>query len=207
MERYIIKRVTDASAPFANAQTAEVSHYHPNGTPGVAPRVQAQVTWDDTALYVRLRAYERGVYATRLAPNSSVWNDSCLEFFVDLCPDERQAYINIEINALGTMLLGFGDDQTCAMQPYDPADFDVRPQLHLCDADPYWQLTYRVPFAAMEPYFGTITPKAGMVFRGNFYKCGDETGSPHFGSWNQVDPTTNASFHTYAYFGEMVLED
>ena len=45
----------------------------------------------------------------------------------------------------------------------------------------------------------------GYTFRGNFYKCGDETAIPHYGMWNPVG-TENADFHRPEYFGDFVIE-
>ena len=38
-----------------------------------------------------------------------------------------------------------------------------------------WTLKFFIPFAVLEPYTGPIVDLAGKIWRGNFYKCADET--------------------------------
>jgi hypothetical protein len=46
---------------------------------------------------------------------------------------------------------------------------------------------------------------AGHVARANFYKCGDETETPHFGAWSPVQ-TPQPDFHRPEFFGRLVFE-
>jgi len=41
------------------------------------------------------------------------------------------------------------------------------------------------------------------VFRGNFFKCGDETSHPHWASWSPISEELN--FHRPETFGSIVL--
>ena len=43
-----------------------------------------------------------------------------------------------------------------------------------------------------------------LDFKGNFYKCGDETKTPHYGSWNPIENPT-PDFHRPEGFGELVI--
>nr|MDD6335956.1 carbohydrate-binding family 9-like protein [bacterium] len=205
MNSYVLKHKAQGEDPFAGVMPVEITHFHPNGTPGYTPVVRAWASWTDDALHIRMRAYETDIRATRTRTNQSVWNDSCMEFFLNAAPEAGEKYINIEINALGTMLLGYGDDETCVYQDIDAADFDIHPCLELTNPKGYWQLTYTVPFSQLKRWFPGFQAQSGAKLRANFYKCGDETGVPHFGSWNQVDPTKPGRFHCHATFGELVL--
>ena len=195
-----------AGSPFAHAVPMVISDYHPLGTAGYAPVVKAMLAWDKQGLHVRMTAYESAVRATRTADNSDVWRDSCMEFFFNLAPDKTKNYVNIEINALGAMLLGWGDNKTCRFQDFDKSAYQLQPSLRLSDPVPCWQLDYVIPFVDMERFFGSIKPGAGMTFLGNFYKCGDETGAPHFGSLTPTDPATSCAFHDDALFSQFVLQ-
>ncbi|MCL2433402.1 MAG: carbohydrate-binding family 9-like protein [Clostridia bacterium] len=207
MTTYNAPKIVDADDPFENSPPAAISHYHPDGTPGVAPRCEFWAAWDDTALRFRMRAYELP-RAWRTEHNSGVWQDSCMECFINLTPRRDDNYFNIEINALGTALTGFGDDSTSALQTFAPGIFGIKPLLFL-DALPtteaYWQIEFCLPFAALAKFFGPVKPEKGMVFKANLYKIGDETAAPHYGSWSEVDPTVRAQFHQYRSFGEIVL--
>ncbi|MEW6750677.1 MAG: carbohydrate-binding family 9-like protein [Candidatus Latescibacterota bacterium] len=57
-----------------------------------------------------------------------------------------------------------------------------------------WVVEYHVPFALLATYFGAAAPRAGTAWRANFYKCGDHTSHPHWGSWAPV-ATPRPNFH------------
>lgn len=84
-----------------------------------------------------------------------------------------------------------------------------------------WTLSFFIPFALFEHYLGPLTsvaadvsrrnssnPKraptdvggylAGQIWRGNFYKCADESSHPHWASWSPVD---EFNFHRPNCFG------
>ena len=67
-----------------------------------------------------------------------------------------------------------------------------------------WAVEYRVPFALFAQYFGAQTPAPGTQWRGNFYKCGDRTSHPHWGSWAPVD-TPEPSFHQPDFYQPLVF--
>ena len=72
--------------------------------------MQAQVCYDDAALYVRLSVREQNIRAEHKTPGCMVCEDSCMEFF--FCPaagDDR--YFNFEWNPNGQLYLGFGPNR------------------------------------------------------------------------------------------------
>ena len=46
--------------------------------------------------------------------------------------------------------------------------------------------------------------KVGYEFKGNFYKCGDETEIEHYLMWNRVE-TEKPDYHRPEYFGKFIL--
>jgi hypothetical protein len=50
-----------------------------------------------------------------------------------------------------------------------------------------WFLQFRIPYATLESYTGPLGGLSGKTWRGNFYKCGDQTSHPHWASWAPVD--------------------
>jgi hypothetical protein len=54
----------------------------------------------------------------------------------------------------------------------------------------------------LEKYAGKLGKIAGQTWRGNFYKCGNETSHPHWGAWS---PVTELNFHLPASFGTIQL--
>ena len=64
---------------------------------------------------------------------------------------------------------------------------------------------YFFSFEVLDKLFGKVDYVSGYTFKGNFYKCGDETDYPHFGMWNPVG-TEKPDFHRPEYFGELIIE-
>ena len=67
-----------------------------------------------------------------------------------------------------------------------------------------WNIEYRVPFQLFAKYFDIKAPKSGDVWRANFYKCGDKTSHPHWGSWAPVN-TEQPNFHTPECFRPIIF--
>ena len=67
-----------------------------------------------------------------------------------------------------------------------------------------WVVEYHVPFALFTQCFDAETPAPGTEWKGNFYKCGDRTSHPHWGSWAPVD-TPNPSFHQPDFYQPLVF--
>jgi hypothetical protein len=45
---------------------------------------------------------------------------------------------------------------------------------------------------------------SGQAWRGNFYKCGDETSHPHWGMWAPI--REGFTFHQPRFFGTLHFE-
>ena len=70
---------------------------------------QAQLCYDEHALYVRLSAQENPIRAELTGKLDEICEDSCLEFFFSPVPGDRR-YFNIECNPNGALYLGMGSD-------------------------------------------------------------------------------------------------
>ena len=70
-----------------------------------------------------------------------------------------------------------------------------------------WSVTAGIPATLLGKVYGSdpavFTP--GYSFRGNFYKCGDETAVPHYGMWIPVC-ADKPDFHRAEYFGDFVID-
>lgn len=197
MNTYTIKKVTQAPTE-EDWNLANVAHlnlrpwemdYHFNSS--------AKLLYSDEAIYVRMESDEMPVVAKQTERNSLVCTDSCLEFFFR--PNiNNDLYINIEINALGTLFTGVGtcrQDRVCCADNAD--QFDIKPEL--CASG--WKISYKIPFDFIRKYAGECTSS----MKGNFYKCGNDTGHKHYGAWNMIE-TPKPDYHRPEYFGELVFE-
>lgn len=165
-------------------------------------RAQAQLCWDDEAIHVHLRAWEKDVRAVHDSPMQSVCEDSCLEFF--LRPTDDLRYFNIEFNPNCALYLGFGDgtelirlcadDERALLQPHADRTADG------------WEIFYRVPFSFIRRFFPDFTPAVGLAFYGNCYKCGDLTPQVHYLAWNPIRGDV-PQFHHPQDFGRLILGD
>ncbi len=216
--RYTIARTTILKSPDADwersewqdAETLEVALY-PWEDSGHRPRTRACLLYNDEALALIFRVEDQYVRAVARNFQDSVCTDSCVEFFVSPLPDS-EAYFNFEVNCGGTML---------ARRCPAPAESDAGvegvevsaahgasiPMAHSLPriVEPEitqpttWTLEYHIPFALFEHYFEASRPTSGTIWKGNFYKCGDATSHPHWGSWAPVN-TPRPSFHQPAFF-------
>jgi len=195
----------DWDAPsWRNIEPATITHWYPEGVEH-RPHTQAKLQYDDDHLYVHFRVEDRYVRCIRTEYEQPVCRDSCVEFFVEPKPDH--GYFNFEINAIGTLLLTYIEDATRTHEgfvkftkvPWDLAkDIAIRPAFN-GPIDPErsepvtWTTAYRIPLSLFAHYVGDLGHLPGQHWRGNFYKCADESSHPHWGAWAPIGDELN--FH------------
>ena len=162
---------------------------------------EAQLCYDDEALYVRLRAVEAAIRAENTESWQEPCEDSCLEFFFCPLPGDRR-YFNVEFNLNGCMFLGLGSGiaDLVRLQPLEADPFSFRAR-RTADG---WEIAYAIPHAFVRRFFPAYAPCAGTVLRGNFYKCGDKTAHRHFLAWNAVDEEKH-TFHAPDDYGALLF--
>lgn len=143
----------------------------------------------------------RDLRATELTDNGRNWEDSCCEVFVS---PEPGRYYNIEINCIGSVLMAFGEGRNgrIKVDPGQVARIIRHCSLeHKCycieGENVRWQVAVLIPFDII----GLDPENLPEGIRGNFYKCGDLTATPHFVTWSPVG-TEKPDFHRPEYFGE-----
>lgn len=170
------------------------------------PEAEAMLAYDDTGIYVALRAREKNIRAVVTKQNGPVYTDSCLEFFLNPAPHSQNNYINFECNPCGFMLVEVGEKRgTRKLQ----TEIDTRTLFRieaLPSLDAYngsdWSLVYHVPFAFLTDLIPEFDPAAMAPMACNFYKCGDDTAEPHWSCWNPID-LPQPDFHCPAFFGRV----
>lgn len=176
---------------------------------GYTPRVEVRLFHSAKYLHVRFEVAEKKVRVRYMRFQDPVWKDTCVEFFVDAFPAKKRGYLNFETNAAGTLLAAFGPDRHSRdpLWPEDLAGFEIAtsvpgPMDADLDAEGWW-LEYRLPLAVFRKFYGEA-PGPGHRAAANFYKCGDETASPHYGAWSPVE-TAEPDFHRPEFFGTLVF--
>ena len=162
---------------------------------------QAQICYDENALYVRLSAQETQIRAEHTGPVGMPCEDSCLEFFFSPIPGDSR-YLNIEFNPNGCMYLGMGSGIHDLVRLLPDSKNPLQPHPQRIDGG--WEIVYQVPTAFVRRFFPNYAPAPGGTIRANFYKCGDLTPQEHYLSWNPMTSETPA-FHRPCDFGQLIF--
>lgn len=172
------------------------------------PAVSVQIAWNENELFLQYQVSEQSVKAEITTSNGKVWTDSCVEFF--LSPEGNDEYYNLEMNCIGTALLGFRKKGEKAVHAVEEQIATIR-RISTLGTSPFpeqkapdeWQITIAIPWKAF--FMHDLKPVSGKKMRGNFYKCGDGLSVPHFVSWTKIK-TEKPSFHAPEFFGGLEFE-
>ena len=216
---YTVRRAATApqlDAPWQDplweqADTLEIEHFRPESSPH-RPRTSARLLYDARGIHGLFRVQDRYVRCLRTQYHDPVWKDSCVEFFAQ--PQADRGYFNFEFNCGGAFLCCYITNPERTAEGFKefvkvPADLGrliqarsslpprVEPEI---TQEVVWTLGFFIPFALFEPYLGPLGPVAGQAWRGNFFKCADESSHPHWASWAPVDAL---NFHRPTCFGTL----
>ena len=167
------------------------------------PSTGAWMAIAGTSLLVYMESDETGVRAEERGFSGEVYTDSCMELFLMPDPGNSPKYLNWEFNPKGAMYLSLGTNR---FDRVDIPEKDYR-ELFQVKTTIYaggWELEYAVPLSFLRRFFPLLELKPGHIMRGNFYKCGDKTGRPHFGCWSPID-LPKPDFHCPDFFGSIRL--
>ena len=167
------------------------------------PSVQFATAHSGNCIFLQYDVREKSVRSENTAINSSVWEDSCVEFFLAL---NDRGYYNFEFNCIGTPLLGYGKNkQERELLPEEIIrKINIQASMHKPEnGNVHWKLTVAIPVEVfIHDELLSVEKKSA---RANFYKCGDLLPDPHFLSWNNIQyPEPN--FHLPEYFGAVYFE-
>jgi len=172
------------------------------------PEVKFSIAHNNNCLFIKFYVQEQSARAVFRKTNDPVYKDSCVEFFIAF--NDETVYYNLEVNILGTCLLGFGTGKTkrelvpvtCVEKIKHAASLTIQP---VAEGKPVvkWELTLLIPVEVF--CFHQFTSFYGQNCRVNFYKCGDDLPVPHFLSWNKIE-TAEPNFHVPEYFGHMQFD-
>ena len=158
------------------------------------PATEAQLLRCPSGFSVRMHTNERALRAECTEQNGKIHEDSCMGFFFMPDPSDGR-YLNFELNPLGVLHLGIGENRKGRVHlDTDRSIFCIESQAREGD----WTLKFYVPDAFLLSHYQRVAREC----RGNFYKCGDCTDHPHFGTWCEVE-TPMPDFHQSAFFGTM----
>jgi len=196
-----------------NVPTLEVSNFRPEGSIH-RPLTKCKLLHDSERFYGIFRVDDQYVRSVNTGFQADVYKDSCVEIFLQ--PKSTGGYFNFEFNCGGALLASYVTDPTRIdgrvkqSTPLAPDDDRQILRYHnlpgLVELEitkkQTWFLEFSIPLAMLEKYAGKLGKIAGQNWRGNFYKCGNETSHPHWGSWS---PVNDLNFHLPASFGSIQL--
>ena len=194
---------------WGTADTLEIKHFRPEGSDH-RPRTSARLLHGAEGIHGIFRVHDRYVRCLRTQYHEAVWKDSCVEFFAE--PKPGRGYFNFEFNCGAAFLVchitnsertpdGFKEfvKVPAAIGQTIQARSSLPPRTDPEITEPVlWTLGFFIPFALFGRYVGRLGAIAGQQWRGNFYKCGDETSHPHWASWAPLD---ERNFHRPDCFG------
>lgn len=195
---YNVKTVKSAEE-VNGCEIALVDKYNWGGD--YRPYTQAQLCYvENKGFCARLLTKETNPRAVNTEINSPVHEDSCLEFFVDFCPEKRLGYLNFEVNARGVHHCEWGGDKRRNLSELGCE----MPKIAAFKTDEGWGVTIEAPLELIEYFYGELEFNSGYEFKASFYKCGDKTEHPHYASYNVIE-LPNPRFHCPDMFENFVI--
>ncbi len=194
------------------ADPMTVGCFHPRSSDH-RPATVAKLLHDDRHLYAAFRVADRFVRSVHTAYDSDTYKDSCVELFLQ--PSGAPGYFALEVNGGGAFSLRYIEDPTRTANRFAKwamVDAALAATIRVARSLPDvvepelpgpidWWVEIAWPLAAMAAHCGITTPLTGQRWRGNAFKCGDETSHPHWASWAPIGEALN--FHQPARFGDL----
>ena len=166
------------------------------------PSASFTISYGPDCLFLKYFISEKQIRAAEEAPNSPVWQDTCVEFFVSF--NDGAHYYNFEINCIGTILAAYGNGRENRSFLSEQVIGTIKTFIIIdkLSSPPtiHWDLIAVIPFTAFA--HDKIDSLTGVSARANFFKCGDKLSEPHYVSWNQVE-APEPDFHLPQYFGTL----
>ncbi len=171
------------------------------------PELTAQLAFDpEKGFWVRMTCREEDPRAVYTQGDDPVCQDSCMEAFIDFDPSDApdaRGYLNLEANARGTYLLGLGRERHGRVRVR--ALGCALPQLEAICGEGWWGWQALLPLEMLGAIYGRTAFAPGALLRGNFYKCGDATETPHYCVWNSI-AAPQPDYHRPECFGELIVD-
>jgi hypothetical protein len=181
--------------------------------PSHFPKTEVKLRYDKDNIYVIFTVDDNYIKAVETETHGRVWEDSCVEFFFTPGPDTERGYFNLEANCKGVFLFNYhlnNRETNGSVSLEDCKKITISPSLtrnvEQESTEPEnWTLEYSIPISILSKYMKVDTPKPGVSWRANFYKCADKSSHPHWLTWAPID-YPQPKFHLPEFFGELNFE-
>jgi hypothetical protein len=181
--------------------------YKADGSGREREETEVRAWYDDTALYLGWVCKDADIQATFKERDSKFWEEEVAEFFIT--PKDLSKYFELQWNPLGGMFDAIirnelhengvskkmAGDWSYTAKGMKSAVKVKGTVANSGDQDEYWRVEVVVPFSDFEQ----ATPKAGDVWRANFYRYNRQKDLPlELLSWS---PPMLPGFHQPSRFG------
>jgi len=190
------------------SKAASVQPFYENdGSGNEREHTEVRLWYDNTALYLGWICRDIDIQATLTNRDSKFWEEEVAEMFIT--PKELKKYFELQWNPLGGVFDAIitntldargvskafeGDWSFTAKGMKSAVKLKGTPNRSE-DKDEFWRVEVMIPFADL----GQSAPRAGEVWRGNFYRFNRTKGLPvEQLSWS---PTLLPGFHQPSRFG------
>ena len=171
-----------------------LTNYHWESDPPYRPDTYFKMGVVEDELVATLKCYEENPRAVYSKPDDPMYKDSCLEFFVAPL-EEKEEYINVEMNSTGAFLCEFGKGK------YDRVFIssltELSPIVESFKGEDlqgaFWGVTVKLTKAFLQELYKTENIDFTTV-KANFYKCGDDCEFQHYLAFSPVT-TLPPGFH------------
>ncbi len=173
-----------------------LTHYHWESDPPYRPDTYFKMGVVGDDLVARLQCYEENPKAVFENRDDPVYRDSCLEFFVAPL-EEREEYINVEMNSKGVFLCEFGKGKYDRV--FVSSLTESAPEVEAFKGEDmngaFWGVTVKLTKDFLSELYKVPKEKIDYAtVKANFYKCGDDCAVQHYLAFSPVT-TLPPGFH------------
>ncbi len=160
---------------------------------------------ENEGIHAVLWSFEENVRCECKRRDDAVYTDSCLEFFIMPFENDKR-YLNFEVNPNGVYLSQIGacrSDRVFIKEltKTEPAVYPIKIEE---GGKLAWGYELIIPEKLISELYKTDYSVSETEMRANFYKCGDMTDRPHYGSHFPVR-TDSPDFHRPEFFGTIIF--
>lgn len=153
-------------------------------------------------VFVKMNSNEKKLRRTCTKRDENIWEDSCLEFFFS--PEKNAGYLNTEMNPNGAFLTQVGKER--GNRRFLKEITPLSPEVSAHTDENGWGVELFIPRELFEEAFKISFDASPGVFRGNFFKCGDKTETPHYGSFSPMG-SISLGFHNPPLFATITVKE
>ena len=172
------------------------------------PQVKFRVWHDGDSFHIEYKVKEQGTRALQTVLGGPVYEDSCVECFIQPDPADPH-YYNFEFNPIGMMAMacrtGRNDPEDAPQAVLESVNIETTAGTGSFDEKfvEEWGLKITIPASAL--FNSGVKDFSGRSMRMNFFKCGDGLKVPHFVTWAPID-TPKPDYHRPEFFQSVDFE-